>query len=58
MKVEEFVKKGRVNCYAEDALNEITDKIKLYPLYFENELCMEIDTIEDIKIAKNYLGEK
>ncbi|HID43668.1 MAG TPA: phosphocholine cytidylyltransferase family protein [Archaeoglobaceae archaeon] len=55
MEIKKFIKREKVNCYAEEALNNITSKIRLYPLYFKNELCMEIDTMEDIKIAKNYL---
>jgi len=32
-----------------------TDKIKLYPLYFDNEFCMEIDNYKDLEKAKAYL---
>jgi len=51
-KIEEFVNEGKTNLYAEDALNELTDKIEMYPVYFTNELCMEIDIREDIEKAE------
>lgn len=54
-KINDFIKKGKTNCYAEDALNEIINEIRLYPLYFGNRLCMEIDTLEDLKRATKYL---
>ena len=57
-KIEEFVKENNTNVYAENALNLITDKIKFYPLYYNNELCMEIDDFSDLEKAKNYLKNK
>ena len=39
--------------YAEDAFNEISDNLILRPLYFDDELCMEIDTMEDLNIARD-----
>ncbi len=53
-KMNEFIKNGKVASYAEDALNEITDQIDLLPLYYTKEFCMEIDSHEDLKIAKEY----
>jgi hypothetical protein len=47
--VEKFIEKGEVKRYAEDAFNEISDTIVLRPLYFEDELCMEIDTMGDLE---------
>jgi phosphoenolpyruvate phosphomutase len=57
-KIDEFIKKGKVNCYAEDAFNQISDDIFLYPVYYEKEFCMEIDNIEDLKIARVYFSSK
>jgi len=53
--VERFIKKGDIKRYAEDAFNKISDKIVLHPLYFDDELCMEIDTMEDLEIARNLI---
>lgn len=49
--IDKFIKKDCLKIYAEVALNRITSDIFLYPLYFTNELCMEIDTEEDLKVA-------
>jgi phosphoenolpyruvate phosphomutase len=53
-KIEDFVRQGKVNCYAEDAFNEISDKVLLRPLYFK-EFCMEIDTKSDLEKTRRYL---
>ena len=45
-----------MNSYAEDAFNEISDKVMLRPLYFDEGFCMEIDTVEDLEIARNKYG--
>ena len=56
--IEKFVKKGNVNVYGEEAFNKISDKIKLYPIYYQDEFCMEIDDFKDLEIAENYLKSK
>lgn len=53
--IEKFIEKGEVKRYAEDAFNQISDKVILHPLYFNNELCMEIDTMEDLRMARNLI---
>ena len=53
--IEKFIEKGNTKSYAEDVFNKISDKIVLRPLYFDGLLCMEIDTKEDLEIAKNLL---
>jgi phosphoenolpyruvate phosphomutase len=53
-KIEDFVMRGKVDCYAEDALNEISDDVLLGPLYFK-EFCMEIDTKADLEKTRRYL---
>ena len=55
--MDDFTKQGKVNCYAEDAFNEISNEIVLHPLYFE-EFCMEIDTTGDLERARRWLGNK
>lgn len=55
--IELFCEKGIVNCYAENALNVISDSIDLIPLDVENKLCNEIDNQEDLKIITERLKE-
>jgi len=54
--IEYFIENNRVNCYAEDALNEILDVLILKPCYY-NEFCVEIDDHEDLEGVKNYLNK-
>ena len=56
--MEEFVKENKVNCYAEDALNVIADKIKFHPVYYNDEFAMEIDNLEDLEKARKHLEIK
>jgi phosphoenolpyruvate phosphomutase len=53
-KIEDFVTQGKVDCYAEDALNEISDDVLVRPLYFK-EFCMEIDTKADLEKTRIYI---
>ena len=56
---EHYIEKGEVNIYAENVFNDISDELLIYPLYFNDELCMEIDTKEELEIARNELmGDK
>ena len=48
-------KRGNLRVYAESVFNESSDKIILYPLYFTEEFCMEIDTKEDLETARSHL---
>ena len=50
--IEKFVKNNNTSCYAENAFNEISETIDLIPLDIVNEFCMEIDTLDDLKLAK------
>ena len=47
-----YIEKGEVNIYAENVFNDISDELLIYPLYFDDELCMEIDTKEELEIAE------
>jgi phosphoenolpyruvate phosphomutase len=49
---EQYIGKGEVNIYAENVFNDISDELLIYPLYFNDELCMEIDTKEELEIAE------
>ena len=52
--IKKFIDRRNVNVYAEDAFNKISDKIKLYPVYYRDEFCMEIDDFNDLDIARNF----
>ncbi|MEK6923043.1 MAG: phosphocholine cytidylyltransferase family protein [Nanoarchaeota archaeon] len=54
--IDRLVKKGDVTLYAEDAFNNIFDQIKLYPVYYGDEFCMEIDNYDDLEIARKFLA--
>lgn len=56
-KIEEFVQKGDTSVYAENAFNEISDTLLLYPFYYTNEVCMEVDNLEDLEKAKKLLSQ-
>ncbi|MBR6029060.1 MAG: phosphoenolpyruvate mutase [Clostridia bacterium] len=43
-----FVEAGETRCYAEKALNRVTDRLTLKPLEVGSQLCAEIDTEEDL----------
>ena len=51
----EYIAKGAVNIYAENVLNEISGDLLLFPLYFDDKLCMEIDTGGELEMAERYL---
>lgn len=46
-KVEEFVLAGNVNVYAENALNEVSDKLDIFPISYEKYYINEIDNVDD-----------
>ena len=53
--IEDFIKKDIVQCYAEDALNKITDKVILFPAYYDKEFCIEIDNKDDLNRANSLI---
>lgn len=57
-----FCEKGDVKCYAENALNVVSDKCRIYPLDVKDELCSEIDNPEDLERIseelKTYKGRR
>ena len=53
-----FVRGGNVTVYAEDAFNNISDKIRLKPVYYECEICMEIDDFNDLQVAREFFKKK
>ena len=46
-KVEEFVLADNVNVYAENALNEVSDKLDIFPISYEKYYINEIDNVDD-----------
>ncbi len=44
-----FCERGERGCYAEKALNTITDTLRLVPLDVKDQLCGEVDTPEDLR---------
>lgn len=55
--ISRFVEEGKRSVYAEEALNRITGKVQIYPCDISTELCMEIDTREDLETARKRIKE-
>ena len=51
--VDKLILQDKTNLYAEDAFNNISDKINLMPMY-TTDFCMEIDDHKDLLEAKKY----
>ena len=47
--------KAKVQCYAEDSFNEVSDSCIIKALDVENKLCSEIDTPEDLAVVSSKL---
>ena len=52
-----FCESDNFKCYAENAFNEVSDKCLIYPLDVKDELCSEIDNIEDLEKVSRELIE-
>lgn len=57
-KIVQFCNTDQVTCYAENALNEVTKKIKLCALDVQEMLCSEIDDLSDLKSVNQFLKNK
>ena len=56
-KIKEFCEESNTNVYAENALNELFNEgFNIHALDLKGELCMEIDTKEDLNKIKKILG--
>lgn len=58
--IARFVQRGETSVYAEEALNNLTGaqgRINLAPCYVTDELCMEVDTPQDLETARTRLAE-
>lgn len=56
-KIVEFCENDDTGCYAENALNEVSDKCNIVPFDFDDRLCSEIDNPEDLKAVSDRLYE-
>ena len=53
--IHEFCDDGKVDVYAEEALNNVLNQVVLKPLDIEGKLCMEVDTICDLQLLRSKL---
>ncbi len=56
-KIVEFCENDKRRCYAEAALNEITDECVIEAYDAKNLLCAEIDNPEDLAVVKSRISE-
>ena len=54
-RIEELCRGGDVKCYAEKALNQVTDRLALHPLDVGDLLCAEVDDPEDLAVVSEKL---
>ncbi|MCI9274425.1 MAG: phosphoenolpyruvate mutase [Clostridiales bacterium] len=52
-----FCERGETGCYAENALNQISQRCEIHPLEVGNLLCGEIDTPEDLEKVRRLIEE-
>ena len=56
-KIIEYCKNEKTKCYAEVALNEVTDKCHIKAFDVKDRLCTEIDNPEDLEKVKKRITE-
>lgn len=56
-RITEFCEDGDTGCYAENALNEVSDNCGIIPLDVRDRLCSEIDNPDDLKAVSKKLHE-
>lgn len=49
--IEVFCRRGDTKVYAENALNNVSGKMAVYPLELERRLCNEIDNLDDLDLV-------
>lgn len=49
--IEKFCLRGENKVYAENALNNITSEVNLFPVDLKRRLCSEIDNLEDLRVV-------
>lgn len=55
--IQSFCEADNVKCYAENALNEVSDRCRLVPLDVRDSLCAEIDNPHDLAVVSAKLKE-
>ena len=53
----DFCENGNVKCYAENALNVVSEKLDIYPIDVKNLLCAEVDDPNDLAVVSYRLRE-
>lgn len=56
-RIIEYCEAGNRGCYAENALNEVSDICHIFPFDIKDKLCSEIDTPKDLCIVSEKLNE-
>lgn len=56
-RIVRFCEAGQRECYAEKALNEVAEEIRLYPLDIRGLLCGEVDRPEDLAVMRAGIKE-
>lgn len=54
-RIESFCESRKVNCYAENAFNEVSEECRILPLDVKDGLCAEIDNPEDLAVVREKL---
>lgn len=59
-KINMYINKNELSVYAENALNELLESgtISLKSVYFEEEICLEVDDLNDLEKAKSSIHMK
>ena len=55
--IEKYCESDNRKCYAENALNEVSDQCRIYPCDVKDMLCAEIDTPEDLAVVSKKVAE-
>lgn len=56
-KIIDFCENGNTSCYAENALNQVSDTCVIDALDVKNLLCSEIDNLEDLAVVSSKVEE-
>lgn len=51
-----FCERGEVTCYAENAMNQVSGNMQLYPFDYKERICQEVDKEEDLMNVRKKLG--
>ena len=54
-KIREMLKNGEGDKWYEDALNRVLNRVEIIPIYTEGKKWIEIDTLEDLKLARELI---